>query len=67
MIPDFKGHHFVEDAKPNEPPARHHCEKCGMKAVLRPHGSTDFDDGSGMAVRISTDVPLNTSRVPRCK
>jgi hypothetical protein len=41
--------------------------ECGMKAVLRPDGSTGFDDGSGIAVRISTDVPLNTSRVPRCK
>ena len=36
MIADFKGHHFVEDTKTNEAPSRHHCERCGMKAVLRP-------------------------------
>ena len=67
MIPDFKGHHFVEDTKANEPPSRHHCERCGMKAVLRPDGSTDFDDGRGALVGIGGNVPLNTSPVPSCK
>jgi hypothetical protein len=67
VISDFKGHHFLEDFKPNEPPSRHHCERCGMKAVLRPNGSTDFDDGSGVQVGISARVPLNTSPVPPCK
>jgi hypothetical protein len=47
VIPDFKGHHFVEDSKPGEPPSWHHCERCGMKALLRPNGSTYFDiDGT---------------------
>lgn len=36
MIPDFKGHHFVEDSTPREQPSAHHCEHCGMEALLRP-------------------------------
>jgi hypothetical protein len=67
MIRDFKGHHFVEDAKPNEPPSRHHCERCGMKAVLQPDGSTQFDDGTGAAITIAPQVPLNGTPVPACK
>ena len=43
MIPDFKGHHFVEEFKPDEPPSGHYCERCGMKAALRPDGSTYFE------------------------
>ena len=67
MIPDFRGHHFLKDSKPNEPPSEHHCERCGMKALLRPDGSTDFEDGSGALVEISARVPLNTSPVRPCK
>jgi len=43
MIADFKGHHFVEDSEPGEPPSRHHCEQCGMEAMLRPDGSIFFN------------------------
>jgi len=42
MIQDFKGHHFVEDTKPGEPPGLHHCDR-GLKAWLRPDGSVFFD------------------------
>ena len=42
MIPDFKGHHFLEDSKPGEPPGLHHCDRCGLKASLRPDGSVFF-------------------------
>jgi hypothetical protein len=63
VIPDFRGHHFLEDSKPNEPPSEHHCERCGMKALLRPDGSTDFEDGSGALVEINARIPLNTSPV----
>lgn len=66
VIADFKGHHFVEDWQPNEPPLRHHCERCGIKAVLQPDGSTDFVDGSGAPVRIGAGVALSTSAVPGC-
>jgi len=45
MIPDFNGHHFLEDYVPNDPPSQHHCKRCGMRAVLRPDGSTFFDVG----------------------
>jgi hypothetical protein len=31
MIPDFKGHHFREEYKPNEPPSGHYCDRCGLK------------------------------------
>jgi hypothetical protein len=43
MIPDFKGHHFVEDSEPGEPPSTHHCERCGMEAMVRPDGSIFFN------------------------
>ena len=64
MIADFKGHHFVEDWRPNEPPSRHHCERCGMQAVLQPDGSTNFVDGSGAMVKVGA---LNTSVVRDCR
>jgi hypothetical protein len=67
MIPDFKGHHFVEDSKLNEFPIRHHCARCEMKAVSKPDGSTDFDDGTGAPVGISGPVPLNIRLIPPCK
>ena len=67
VIPDFKGHHFVEDTKPNEAPSRHHCERCGMKAVLRPDGSIDFLDASEAPVAISGNAHLDTSPVAPCK
>ena len=67
VIADFRGHHFVEDWQPNEPPSRHHCERCGMQAVLQPDGSTDFVDGSGVPVRIGGGVALNTSAVQGCR
>jgi len=66
MIPDFKGHHFVEDSKPNEPPAPHHCERCEMKATLNPDGSTEFDDGSEVRISVSAGAPLNAAPVPSC-
>jgi hypothetical protein len=59
MIPDFKGHYFVEDKKPNEPPSRHHSVKCGIKAELRPDGSIDFLNGNAI-VGISGSVELDT-------
>jgi hypothetical protein len=66
VIPDFKGHHFVEDSKPGEPPSFHHCERCGMKALLRPNGSAYFDV-DGTVLRTNPDVPLSASSIPNCK
>jgi hypothetical protein len=67
MIPDFKGHHFVEDSKAGEPPKLHHCDRCGLKASLRPDGSIFFDiERNGVFLKTSTTLPYNTSRVPLC-
>ena len=67
MIPDFKGHHFVEDWKPNEPPSRHHCEQCGMEAMLKPDGSTFFSVGQrGVFLKAGDRIPLNALPVPLC-
>jgi len=67
MISDFKGHYFVEDTKPNEPPSWHHCTRCGIKAELRPDGSIDFLNGSAI-VGISGSVELDTLlEAPACK
>jgi hypothetical protein len=62
MIPDFEDHHFVKDAKPNEAPSRHHCERCGMKAVLGPDGSIDFLDASEALVGISANTGCRVDR-----
>ena len=68
MIPDFKGRHFVEDCEQGEPPSLHHCERCGLKASLRPDGSVFFDiERNGVFLRTSNSVPFNTSRIPPCK
>ncbi len=68
MIPDFKGHHFVEDSKPGEPPSTHHCDRCGLKAALRPDGSVFFDTkGIGIFLKTSNAARFNSSRVPACK
>jgi hypothetical protein len=68
MIPDFKGHHFAEDSKLGEPPSLHHCERCGLKASLRPDGSVFFDiQRSGAFLKTSTVFRFNSSRVPACK
>jgi hypothetical protein len=68
MIPDFKGHHFVEDTTPGEPPGPHHCDRCGLKASLRPDGSVLFDiERHGVFLKTSNIVPFNSSRVPACK
>jgi hypothetical protein len=67
MILDFKGHHFVEDSKPEEWPIRHHCERCSLKAELRPDGSADFRDGRGTLVGISGTAPMSASSIPLCK
>lgn len=68
MIPDFKGHHFVEDSKIGEPPSVHHCDRCGLKASLRPDGSVYFDiQLTGVFLRTSNSSSFNTSRIPRCK
>ena len=68
MIPDFKGHHFVEDLKANQQPSEHHCERCGMKAVLTADGSIKFHASKGVLVEINGKrVPLDTSPVPPCK
>jgi hypothetical protein len=66
VIPDFKGHHFVEDSKQGEPPSWHHCERCGMKALLIPNGSTYYNI-DGTVLRMNSDVPLSTSSIPDCK
>ena len=59
MIPDFKGHHFVEDSKPGEPEGPHHCDRCGLKASLRPDGSVLFDiERHGVFLKTSNIVPL---------
>jgi len=68
MIAGFKGHHFVEDSKPGEPPGPHHCDRCGLKASMRPDGSVYFDlERSGVFLKTSNMVPFNSSRVPACK
>lgn len=67
MILTFKGHHFVEDTKTGEPPSGHHCEGCGMKAVLKPDGSAEFDDGGGVPIRIEAEVVLKVSAMARCR
>ena len=68
MIRDFKGHHFVEDAKPGEPPSAHHCDRCGLKASLRPDGSILFDvERHGVFLKTSKSAPFNSSRIPSCK
>jgi hypothetical protein len=68
MILDFKGHHFVEDSKPGEPPSLHHCVRCGLKASMRPDGSVYFDiQGTGVFLKTSPNAPFNSSRVPPCK
>ena len=67
MILTFKGHHFVEDTKPGEAPSGHHCQGCGMKAVLKPDGSAEFDDGSGVPIRIEAEVVLKMSGMARCR
>ena len=66
MTPDFKGHHFVEDVKPNEPPGNHHSERCGMKAVLRPDGSTDFYERVGVVIGVSAFAPPSALPVQPC-
>jgi hypothetical protein len=68
MISDFKGHHFVEDSKPGEPPSLHHCARCGLKASLRPDGSVFFDiQKTGVFLKTSNSLPFNTLRIQRCK
>jgi hypothetical protein len=68
MIPDFKGHHFMEDAKKGEAPGPHHCDRCGLKASSRPDGSVFFDiQRKGVFLKTSTDLPFNPSRIPPCK
>jgi hypothetical protein len=66
MIPDFKGHHFVEDFKPGEPPSWHHCKRCGVKGMLKPDGSVEFVAGTGVSVRISSLVQVNIRLTPTC-
>src|ERR1700730_14467951 len=63
MIPNFKGHHFVEDSKPGEPPSGHHCDRCGLKASLRPDGSTYFEVGRRRIFQVSncTASPVTTT------
>src|SRR5258708_672490 len=68
MMRDFKGHHFVEDSKHGEPPSTHHCDRCGLKAALRPDGSVFFDiERNGVFLRTDNDSPFKSSRVPPCK
>jgi hypothetical protein len=68
VIPDFKGHHFVEDSKPGEPPSLHHCDRCRLKASMRPDGSVYFDiERIGVFPRTSNSLPFNSSRIPDCK
>jgi hypothetical protein len=66
MIPDFKGHHFVEDALPHKPASLHHCERCGMKAVTNPDGSIDFHVAPGLVVMVSGEALLVTSVIRPC-
>jgi hypothetical protein len=68
MIPDFNGHHFLEDSKPGEPPSTHHCQLCGLKAALKPDGSVFFDlERRGIILQPSNTMIFKTSRIPRCK
>lgn len=67
MIPDFKGHHFVEDSKPGEWPIQHHCEGCSTKAELSADGSVDFRNERGILVAISATVPMSAAPIPPCK
>ena len=66
MIPDFKGHHFVEDSKPGEPPSTHHCARCGMPAMLRPDGLIFFKVGRRGKFLNADRIPQNALSVPTC-
>jgi hypothetical protein len=67
MIPDFKGHHFAEDTKPGEPSGLHHCDRCGLKASLRPDGSVLCDiEWHGVFLKTGNIVPFNSSRIRAC-
>ena len=67
MIPDFKGHHFVEDSYPGGPPALHfHCERCRVKAILKPDGSAEFVALGEVSVTISRLIQLSINLTPAC-
>ena len=67
MIPDFKGHHFLEEFKPDQPPAGHYCERCGMKAALTPDGSAYFEvDRRRIFHKPGDRIPLTALPVPSC-
>jgi hypothetical protein len=67
MIPDFKGHHFLEEFKPDQPPAGHYCERCGMKAALTPDGSAYFEvDRRRIFHKPGDRIPLTALPVPPC-
>jgi hypothetical protein len=67
MIPDFKGHHFVEDSNTEGTPAwRFHCERCGVKATMTPDGSVEFIVEKGVSVRLSSLVQVNINLTPAC-
>lgn len=67
LIKDFKGHHFVEDSKPGEPPGAHHFVRRGLQASLRADGSEYFDvERNGVFLKTSNGAPFNSSRVPAC-
>ena len=63
MIPDFKGHHFVEITRQ---PEHYRCERCGMVAEMQSDRSVHFIDGTGITTGLNFNVPLETSHVPRC-
>jgi len=68
MIPDFKGHHFIEDSQLGDGSIRHHCDRCEMEAFSRSDGWTDFYVGTGESfVAVSGNAMLKPSSVPRCK
>ena len=65
MIPDFKGHHFVEDFNYTGQPSRYHCERCGMNGIVRTDGSLDFEVSRTTHVVIGGTFP-QSHLVPPC-
>jgi hypothetical protein len=65
MIPDFKGHHFVQ--RREQKPERYLCEECEMTAGRQPGDLFHFSDGTGIISEVSSEVPLERSHIPVCK
>jgi uncharacterized radical SAM superfamily Fe-S cluster-containing enzyme len=65
MIPDFKGHRFVEDFNYDGQPAWYHCERCGMNVMVRTDGAMDFHVSRIKRVVINRTFP-QSHLIPLC-